>query len=120
MEKFLEYNGMALAIFGVSLFGILKWFLNKLSKTLEREKKERATTEEAIMAILHNKIYKQGICYLERNYITLEELNDLEKLYKPYKEMGGNSTAATVITNVRRLEIRKSEIQKMKEKGDII
>ena len=120
MEKFLEYNGMTLAIFGVSLFGILKWFLSRLTKAFEREKKERATSDEAIRAILHNKIYKQGICYLERNYITVDELNDLEKLYKPYKEMGGNSTAETIIRNVRRLEIRKSEIQKLKEKGDII
>lgn len=120
MEKFLEYNGMALAVFGVSLFGILKWFLNRLSKAFEKERRERATSEEAIMAILHNKIYKQGVCYLERNYITLDELNDIEKLYKPYKAMGGNGTAETIITNVRRLGIRKSEIQKMKEKGDII
>ena len=115
MAKILEVNSVMLALFGVSLFGAAKYFLARLSKIFEKEKQERKVMDDAIKAILHNKIYKNGMNYLERKCITLDELDDIEKLYKPYAEMGGNSTAKIIIENVRNLEIKKSEIPRIRE-----
>ena len=45
--------------------------------------------------------------YIDKGCITVGELDDLEKLYRPYREMGGNSTAEVIMDNVRNLEVCK-------------
>ena len=118
MEQFLEINTLSLAIFGVSIFGILKYFFEKFTKALESDRQERETLNEAMLAVLHNKIFKNGCDYIEKGCITVAELNDLEKLYKPYVAMGGNSTAKIVMENVRKLPIKNETIEFIK--GDDI
>lgn len=111
MNKFLEINTLSLAIFGVSIFGILKYFFEKFKKSLDVGKKERETLNEAMLAVLHNKIFKNGCDYIEKGCITVAELNDLEKMYKPYEAMGGNSTAKIVMENVRKLPISSKGLE---------
>lgn len=114
MNKFLEINTLSLAVFGMSIFGILKYFFEKFKKALDLDKKERETLNEAMLAVLHNKIFKNGCDYIEKGCITVAELNDLEKLYKPYVAMGGNSTAKTIVENVRKLPIKNETIEFIK------
>ena len=119
MEQFLEINTFSLAVFGVSIFGILKYFFEKFTKALESDRQERETLNEAMLAVLHNKIFKNGCDYLEKGCITVAELNDLEKLYKPYVAMGGNSTAKTIVENVRKLPISSKGLELLMKGDDI-
>ena len=111
MEQFLEINTFSLAIFGVTIFGLLKYFLAKFQQPLEVERQKRENLNSAMLAVLHNKIFKNGCDYIRRGSITVAELNDLEKMYKPYEAMGGNSTAKTVMVNVRQLPIKNESIE---------
>ena len=111
MNKFLEINTLSLAVFGVSIFGILKYFFEKFKKSLDLDKRERENLNSAMLAVLHNKIFKNGCDYIRRGSITVAELNDLEKMYKPYEAMGGNSTAKTVMVNVRQLPIKNESME---------
>ena len=43
------------------------------------------------------------------------DLDDLEKLYKPYNEMGGNGTAKVIMENVRKLDVCKGGIKEIGE-----
>lgn len=41
---------------------------------------------------------------LDRGYVQMEELEDLEKyLYEPYKRMGGNGTAEAMLMKIKQL-----------------
>ena len=114
MEKFLEINTFSLAVFGMSIFGILKYFFEKFKKSLDLDKRERENLNSAMLAVLHNKIFKNGCDYIRKGRITVAELNDLEKMFKPYEAMGGNSTAKIVMENVRKLPIKNETIEFIK------
>lgn len=119
MEKFLEINGIIIAVFGVSIFGAIasgfKWLSKKMKTLVEEQKNESRITNEALLSILHNKIYKNGIDYIEKECISVGDLDDLEKLYKPYQEMGGNGTAKVIMENVRKLEVCKGNMKELIE-----
>lgn len=118
MDRFLQINTISLAVFGISIFGIFKWFYEKIKKLFEQQQRERKLLDESTVAILHNKIYKNGMAYIEQGYITVEELQDLEKLFNPYDAMGQNGTARIIIEKVRKLPIRKGYVSRVMEKGD--
>lgn len=107
MQQFLQINTITLAVFGLSIFGIFKYFFSLIQNLLKKDKEERELISEAIIAILHNKIYKNGISYMEQGYVTPAELNDIEHLYKPYDKMGGNGTAKAIMENVKKLPIKR-------------
>lgn len=46
----------------------------------------------AIMAQQHDSIYRLTDEYLDRGYITLDELDNLEYLYNTYSALGGNGS----------------------------
>ena len=119
MQKFLEVNQLAIAIFGISIFGFIasgfKWLSHKMKTMIEEQRNESRITNEAMIAILHNKIYKNGIDYIANECISVGDLDDLEKLYKPYNEMGGNGTAKVIMENVRKLDVCKGGIKEIGE-----
>ena len=108
-----------MAIFGISVFGFIasgfKWLSHKMKAMIEEQRNESRITNEAMLAILHNKIYKNGIDYIENECISVGDLDDLEKLYKPYKEMGGNGTAKVIMENIRKLDVCKGGIREISE-----
>lgn len=105
MEKFLELNSAIIAIFGVGMVGLLTGILTKFSKFLDDRRAEDKLHRDAMLAILHNKVYKNGVEYIKKGKVTVGQLNDIEKLYAPYKAMGGNSTADLIISKVRDLPL---------------
>lgn len=62
--------------------------------------------DRMILGLGHAEIFRQAEHYINRGGITTEELEDLNKyLYKPYKEMGGNGTAETLVNKCKELQI---------------
>lgn len=59
-----------------------------------------------VIAILHNKIYTLGKQYIEREYVTIEDMKDFEYLYKAYHALGGNGTGTEIYERVKNLPIR--------------
>ena len=59
-----------------------------------------------ILGLGHAEIFRQCEQYLRRDGITKEELEDLDKyLFKPYKELGGNGTAESMVEQCHKLKI---------------
>lgn len=63
--------------------------------------------KEASVALLHNEIYKICREYLNRGWVSVSELDNLEYLWSGYKELGGNGTGELLYTRVSALEIRE-------------
>ena len=79
---------------------------NGLWTYIQSRNTRRTAKDRMILGLGHAEIFRTAEKYIERDGITTDELEDLEKyLYKPYKEMGGNGTAETIMHKCHSLPI---------------
>lgn len=66
-----------------------------------------------LIGLGHDRIMSLGVAYIERGYITRDELENLhDYLYKPYEMIGGNGTAKRVMEGVMKLPIKEHHEEK--------
>ena len=96
---------IALSVFGSTGFwALLTAIYNAHSKKVSIEGK-------MLRGLAHDRIIELGESYLARGYITTDEYENLhDYLFLPYRELGGNGTAAKIIEDIKRLPIRKGEL----------
>lgn len=71
----------------------------------------RDVTREMLIGLGHDRIIYLGICYIEQGWISQDEYENLaDYLYRPYKKMGGNSTADRIMKEIDKLPIKKSSL----------
>lgn len=108
VTSFLEMNSAIVAIFGVSVFGLLVKTIN-YSKTKKSFIENRLKKlEEANLAMLHDSIYEKCSHYIEQGYISVDDLDNLEYLFSGYSGLGGNGTGETLYNKVKELPIKKN------------
>lgn len=72
----------------------------------KRDTTKNATTK-LMMGLAYDKITFMGIKYIERGWITMDELEDFRKyFYEPYKSLGGNGVAERIMTEVDHLPFK--------------
>lgn len=74
-----------------------------LSSRLERNNAER----ELIVGIGHIEIVFFGMQFLERGWITRDEYETMQELYKPYVKLGGNGSGTKIMKEIENLPIRE-------------
>ena len=77
---------------------------NRIKERGEMQKKQFAI-EEALCAILHERILKRCEQLLIIGSVTMEDLRELDYLYRPYRALGGNGTAENAYKKVQKLKI---------------
>lgn len=78
-----------------------------INTLLQNRKSRKSVERDALLGLLHERLYSQCMEFIERKYITDDELEDLEKyLWLPYHELGGNGTGEALFKQVQKLEIR--------------
>jgi hypothetical protein len=78
-------------------------FWTYLSK--KHDKKDAKT--QLLVGIAHDRIIYLGQTYIARGSITKDEYENLyDYLFVPYKECGGNGTAARIMRQVEQLPIK--------------
>ena len=98
------------------LFGLTSVLLSgayqKLSKQLKSERTRTNAINEGVLALLHDRLYQACTFYLKRKYCTLEDRDNLEYMFKPYKALGGNGTGEDLYNRCLALpyEPRESEV----------
>lgn len=118
MTKLLELNSIILALFGVSIFGLLAKFFaylkNRRDKieirlhTLEQSNETRfKNLEEANLAMLHDSLYEKCSHFIEQGYITVDDLDNLDYLFRGYVGLGGNGTGEHLYKQVKKLKLKK-------------
>lgn len=79
---------------------------NGLWAFIQSKSTVKTAKDKMILGLGHAEIFRVADKYIQRGAITKDELEDLEKyLYKPYKEMGGNGTAETLMEKCKELPI---------------
>lgn len=81
-----------------SVIGIL---VNKIFDLAERH----SSSNEDFQLLLLNAIKQQARAAIHDNYITIDDLESLEKTYERYKKRKGNGYADTLMRKVRALQI---------------
>lgn len=93
-------------------FTLVVSFLSFLIKRLYSKFKQELTTQkllkEGMLAILHDRLYQLCTVYIERKSITVDELENLEYLYKSYHNLGGNGTGTALFNRCKNLKIINS------------
>ena len=97
MENILQ-TIVAVVIAVLSSNGLWAW--------LQSKSKAKSASERMILGLGHAEIFRLCEKYVRRGGITSDELEDLDKyLYQPYKELGGNGTAETLVNQCKQLPI---------------
>lgn len=68
--------------------GALAWLARKVQKW----KQEQDLVKQGVLAILHDRLYQACQFYLKRGYCTIDDRDNLEYMFRPYKALGGNGT----------------------------
>lgn len=72
-----------------------------------RETKDDKT--KLLVGLAHDRIIFLGMRYVDREFITQDEYENLvDYLYEPYHALGGNGSAERVINEVKKLPIRSA------------
>lgn len=76
---------------------------------LQRHFDKNDATKRLLIGIGHDRIMYLGLQYIQRGSITADEYENLhDYLYLPYKDNGGNGSAARIMSEVEKLPITPS------------
>ena len=92
-------------LFGIVAAGLTAAYRN-LSKKIKAQKEENKAIKNGLLAILHDRLYLACTHYIEKGYIDLPALKNIEYLYKSYHALGGNGTGTELYTRAKALPIR--------------
>lgn len=59
----------------------------------------------AVMAISHDTLYRHGEFYVLTNEITVEEMKNMEYIYRGYHALGGNGTGTELYEKCKELPV---------------
>lgn len=83
----------------------LSWCIHKLKK----KKTEYDVLRGGILALLHDRLYTACSFFIARGWASLDDRENLECLYKPYKALGGNGTGETLYHTVEKLPYQEQK-----------
>ena len=78
------------------LFALIIAVLGWCVKKLKGKKSEYDVLREGILALLHDRLYLACSIFIARGWASLDDRENLECLYKPYKALGGNGTGESL------------------------
>ena len=90
------------ALFG-ALTGTMGWAFHRLRYHQKAQEVEQAAIKEGMLALLHDRIYGSFAECDRKGYATVEDMRNIEYLYKPYHALGGNGTGTELFERVQKM-----------------
>ncbi len=108
-----------------ALFSVVLAFISIQTKILwkkiQRERIEQELMKEAMLSILHDRLFQVGHYLLVKKKVTVDELENLEFMYKRYTALGGNGICKTLYEKVLKYTIIVADKDaEGLRKGDIV
>lgn len=75
-----------------------------LGSRLDRHTAER----EMLLGIGHIELVFYGMQYINRGWISRDEYETLQELYKPYKKLGGNGSGTKIMQEIEKLPLKEA------------
>lgn len=83
--------------------GTFAWAYRKLKKRVD----EQDLIKQGVLAILHDRLFQAGRYFISQGEISLEELKNIEYLYRSYHALGGNGTGTEIWERIKELPLKK-------------
>ena len=87
------------------LTGAFHW----LRKKLKKQKKEQASVSEGVKALLHDRLYQACQFYIKQGWCSVSDKKNIEYMYEPYHDLGGNGTCEELFNQVLSLPLEERE-----------
>lgn len=71
-----------------TISGAVAW----LGRKVHRWKQEQDLVKQGVLAILHDRLYQACQYYLRKGYCSIDDRDNLEYMFRPYRALGGNGT----------------------------
>ena len=84
----------------------LPFILGYIVWLLKEQTKERSANSKGTMLLLRGQLKQYHKEYMQRGWITSEELADYLEMYEAYHSLGGNGVATKWKEDIEKLEVR--------------
>ena len=88
------------------LFGLVVTCLGYLLKKIKKVQKKEQAIERGVQALLRNELIRRYREYEVKGEITIIDKENMEHLFKEYKNLGGNGTVAKMYEEMLNLPIK--------------
>lgn len=105
------YIPVLVALVGSGVWTFLIELIKLRSENTSAEKK-------MLLGLGHDVLYQRLSHYIERGYIELSELDNVEYVFRPYLGLGGNGTIKVLYDEVCKLPHTPPDMGTEKETGD--
>ena len=68
--------------------------------------KGQKNQRDGTVALLHDRIYQVCNFYIDREWVTVNDLRNLDYMYRPYHAMGGNDICTELVDRCKKLPIK--------------
>ena len=77
-----------------------------LYKQVKGDRQEQLLIKDGLLAILHDRLYQECNRLIAQSWCTVEDMRNLEYMYKSYHSLGGNGTGTELYNRCKKLEIK--------------
>lgn len=86
-----------------ALCGAMGRQISKARKETERTRKDSEAQRRLLMALAKNNLYRVSELRRGQGFCSMSDKRDIESIYEPYKELGGNGTGKVAFESVMEL-----------------
>ena len=87
------------------LFSLIKKEMKERAKKAGEESKEQDLIKFGVLSLLHDRIYQACQYHIVNGHISVQDLDNLEYLYRGYSGLGGNGTGKELYKRCKSLPI---------------
>ena len=109
-ETQMVVTALVSALTSSGVMSLIIYLLQRRDKRKEREAANNSAQARMILGLGHDKIIQLTDQYVRRGCITLKEKRNLEFLYKPYADLGGNGDCRIGYDACQKLRIVSEEV----------
>lgn len=91
------------------LFGIALTLTGFGFRCIFSKLRELASVKMGVQALLRDRIIQACNHYMDKEYCPIYALENIEKMYKEYHNLGGNGTITKLVEDIRELPTEKRE-----------
>lgn len=97
------------ALTSSGFLAIILYKIQRHDRKLDEEKSKESAESKMLLGLGHDRLVALTDKYVKRGGITLKEKRNLEYLYKPYRDMGGNGDCQIGYEACQLLQIMSEE-----------
>ena len=89
-------------VFG-AVTGAGSWAVAHLWQRQKKQQTQQEAMKDGMLALMHDRIFSVYADCRAKGYATVEDIRNLEYLYRPYHKLGGNGTGTELYERIKKM-----------------